>query len=446
MSTNKHLIIQKSEKGNSVVLLNRNGYITRMNKMLFDSSKFKKLDIKPGKEINSLLQREDRLTNFLKKLKRSISDQLYNKLYPRGSQPAIMYGLSKIHKPLLNNFPKLRPILSAINTSTYGWAKFIVPLLKCFTMNEYTLKDSFEFAKDITNQNSNCFMASIDVDSLFTNVPLDETIKMCIDELFKSDMTVFGLDKKGMFEMLSLTLKESIILFYNKYYSKIDGVAMGSPLGPTLANKFLFYHESNWLKDCPKNFKPIYYKRYVDDIFVLFNKPEHVHFFLEYINKKHKNIKFSIETKLNGSLSFLDVKKFQENEKFVTSVFRKDMFGGVYSNFISFIPLEYKFGLVHTLLNRCFNLSSDFFKFHHEVDKLKKILSKNAYSQKFVDKYIKKFLNNMYIQTPNVPSVLKKELIIILPYSNNMSQIVKIKLPKTMSKPMKFRKLSYFPD
>ena len=159
MSANNDLIIQKSDKGNSVVLLNRNDYIKRLNEMLSDSSKFKKLNIK---------QQEDRLTNFMKKVKRSISKQLYQECYPRGSQPGIMYGLSKIHKPLINNFPKLRPILSAINTSTYSWAKFFVPLLKCFTMNEYTLKDSFEFAKDIINQNSNCFMASLYADSLFT--------------------------------------------------------------------------------------------------------------------------------------------------------------------------------------------------------------------------------------------------------------------------------------
>ena len=76
LSTNKDLIIQKSDKGNSVVLLKRNDYIKRMNDMLSDCSKFKKLDIKPGKDINSLLQQEDRLTNFLKKVKRSISDQL----------------------------------------------------------------------------------------------------------------------------------------------------------------------------------------------------------------------------------------------------------------------------------------------------------------------------------------------------------------------------------
>ena len=68
----------------------------------------------------------------------------------------------KFNKPLLNNFPKLRPILSVINTATDGRAKFFVPLLKSFTMNEYT------------------------VDSLFT-VPLDETIKICIDELLEPE-------------------------------------------------------------------------------------------------------------------------------------------------------------------------------------------------------------------------------------------------------------------
>ena len=260
-----------------------------------------------------------------------------------------------------------------------------------------SIQDSFEFAKDIINQNSICFMASLDVDSLFTNVLLDETIKICIDELCKSEMTVSGLNEKEMFEMLSLTLKESIILFDNKYYNQIDGIAMGSPLVPTLAKTFLCHHESNWLKDCPKDFKPVYYKRYVDDIFVLFNKPKHAQFFLEYMNKKHKNMKFSIKTEIKGSLSFLDVRIFRENDKFVTSVFRKETFSGVYTNFIRFIPLEYKFGLVHTLLNGCFNLSSDFLKFHDEVDKPKKILSKNVYPQKFINKCIQKFLNNMFI-------------------------------------------------
>ena len=102
------------------------------------------------------------------------------------------------------------------------------------------------------------------------------------------------------------------------------------------------------------------------------------------------------------------MKILQENDKFVTSVFRKETFSGVYTNFISFIPLKYNFGLVHTLLNRCFNLSSDFLKFHHEVDKLKKILSKNAYPQNLIDKCIQKFLNNISTKRLQIPTVPKK--------------------------------------
>ena len=76
LSANKDLIIQKSDKGNSVVLLNRNDYIKRLNEMLSDSSRFNKINIKPGKEINFLLQEEDRLTNFLKKIKTSITEHI----------------------------------------------------------------------------------------------------------------------------------------------------------------------------------------------------------------------------------------------------------------------------------------------------------------------------------------------------------------------------------
>ena len=85
---------------------------------------------------------------------------------------------------------------------------------------------------------------------------------------------------------------------------------MGSPLGPTLTDIFLCYHESNWLKDCRKVFKRVYYKTYVDNIFVLFNKPGHAKFFLEYMNEKYKNMNLSIETEINGSLSFSEVKTF----------------------------------------------------------------------------------------------------------------------------------------
>ena len=139
------MLFRKSEKD----------YVERMSKTLSDSIKFKKFAIKSGNEIISLLQQDYILTIFWKKVTRYISDQLYGELYPSGWQPGIMNALSKIHEALIRNFPKLRPILSAINTATYGYAEFfvvvVVPFPKCFTMNEYKLKDLFEYAICKTN-------------------------------------------------------------------------------------------------------------------------------------------------------------------------------------------------------------------------------------------------------------------------------------------------------
>ena len=441
LTSRKDIIIQKADKGNSIVILDKYNYIDRMKEMLSDCQKFKKIDLTAGKEINMLLQQEDRLTSFLKRIKKGIDNELYKSLYPQGSQPGVMYGLSKIHKPLVNGFPKLRPILCAINTATYKWAKRFIPFLRDFTINNYTIKDSFEFAKNITEQNSKLYMASLDIDSLFSNLPLNETINIYINKLFENNEFICGLNRKEIFEMLSLTTKESIILFDNIYYSQVDGVAMGSPLGPTLANVFLCHHERKWLEDCPDNFRPVYYKRYVDDIFVLFKKPEHLKLFVNYMNTKHNNIKFTFEAEKDGKLPFLDVNIFREKGNFVTSVYRKDTFSGVYTNFISFIPLEYKFGLVYTLLNRCFCLTSDLSKFHMEVETLKKLFLKNGYSKRFIDTCISKFLNKMFTIKPVNVTVPKKELFIILPFLGSFSSITKKQLGKSLSQNLKLCKL-----
>ena len=125
-----------------------------MKELLPDVSKFKETNVEPGKEINILLLCEGKLINFLKQVKSSIATDLYKHLYSQGSQPGIMYGLSKIHNPSVNICLKLRPIPSAINIGTYKWAKRFVPLLKPFTFNDYRVNDSFDFTKDISQQNS----------------------------------------------------------------------------------------------------------------------------------------------------------------------------------------------------------------------------------------------------------------------------------------------------
>ena len=87
------------------------------------------------------------------------------------------------------------------------------------------------------------------------------------------------------------------ILTDNKTFQQIDGVAMGSPLGPTLANIFMCHHEQQWLDNCPTKIKPQLYQRFVDDTFLLFNNQQNPKQFLDYLNKLHNNIKFTSESK-----------------------------------------------------------------------------------------------------------------------------------------------------
>ena len=122
---------------------------------------------------------------------------------------------------------------------------------------------------------------------------------------------------------------------------------MGSSLGPTLTNAFLCHYEKIWLNECPSQFKPVVYRRYVVDIFVLFKSKEHLKLFVNYMNSKHRNIKFTFETEDSNNFSFLDVKITRQNKRFVTSIFRKATFSGVFTNYDSFISDTYKIGLVH---------------------------------------------------------------------------------------------------
>ena len=117
---------------------------------------------------------------------------------------------------------------------------------------------------------------------------------------------------------------------------------MGSPLGPTLANAFLCHYEKEWLENCPSYFKPVVYKRYVDDIFVLFSSKEHLQFFVDYMNKQHRCLKFTSETEINNSFSFLDINIIRKNNQFKTSVYKKPTFSGVFTHYESYIDNTYK--------------------------------------------------------------------------------------------------------
>ena len=126
-----------------------------------------------------------------------------------------------------------------------------------------------------------------------------------------------GLCKEEFHKLLMIATTESFFIFNGNCYKQIEGVAIGSLLGPTRANAFLCYHEKIWLRDCPEAFKPKFYKRYVDDIYMFSFHRLHLSSFKVYLNSRHQNITFSSETEIDGKMAFLDIQIQSENNTFV---------------------------------------------------------------------------------------------------------------------------------
>ena len=246
----------------------------------------------------------------------------------------------------------------------------------------------------------------MDVDSLFSNIPLDETIDISISCL--KTLVLKVLQRRELKKLLCLARKGSYFVSNSLLYKQTDGVAMGSPVGPLLANAFLSYHGKSWLSNCLQRFKPVFYRRYVDDIFILFKLNDHFKYFQDFLNSCHIHMLFSMETEKDNKLSFLNVEIICKQSKFTATVYQKPTVDGVYSNFERFLPSVYKFGMVYTLVYRCFCICLNWAEFHTELTCLRVIFCKNGYPENFIDKCFKLFLNGIHLVKENVPTVGKK--------------------------------------
>ena len=299
----------KPDKGNGVVILDKHDYDKKMDEILSDKSKFELLN---DDAINITLRRENQVKALLKKLKTNncINDRTHNELYPTGTRIGILYGLPKIHK---SSIP-LRPILSSINHFSYKIAKLFIPFLTPIStsslVSSLVIKDSLSFVQELLNSDINSdsvVMASFDVTSLFTNIPVGETIEIISNQIFANRVVFEGLDRSQFIQLLSLAVRNCHFAFNNRIYQQIDGMAMGSPLGPLFANIFMSFHEKTWLHNCPSLFKTLLYRRYVDDCFLLSKSLNHVPLFLDYLNRQHPSISFTSELEKDGKLPMNDL-------------------------------------------------------------------------------------------------------------------------------------------
>ena len=134
---------------------------------------------------------------------------------------------------------------------------------------------------------------------------------------------------------------------------------MESPLAPVLASIFMGYYESKWLNEYNLN-KPKFYLRYVDDILAAFDKEQDSLNFLNFLNKRHPNIKLTIEKQINHSTAFLDVFiSGINNQNLTLQAYHKSTYTGLLLNFKIFTSFSYKISLIKCLIDRSFKICNN---------------------------------------------------------------------------------------
>jgi len=302
-----------------------------------------------------------------------------------------IYGNCKIHKNVSN--PPVRPIISQIPSPTYKMSKVINDLIEDYLPAKYILKSTDELIDILRVKKPKGILTSLDVENLFTNVPIDETIQIILDNVYRNQHKVPPkIHEHTMKQLLEICTKEAPFQHINgDYYQQVDGIAMGSPLGCIFANFYMAQIENNIIPNLPK--QPSLYARYVDDILLIVDSASELDIIKNTFNCT-SSLNFTSE---NGGkiLPFLDVLLEYKNETINTSVYTKPTNSGHILNYNSECPIKYKKGVINTMLLRAHKICSTPYNFESEIHRLKQLFTNNNYPMQVIDECITKFQNKL---------------------------------------------------
>ena len=161
-----------------------------------------------------------------------------------------------------------------------------------------------------------------------------------------------------------MAAKNQLFQFNGQLYEQRDYVAMGSPLGPLMANSFLCHIEENL--DQANNL-PSLYRRYVDDTLPFVDNIDDAESFLHVLNEAHPSLEFTMELAVENSLPFLGINITKIGCSLQTEVYRKPTDKGLLLHFQSHVDIKYKKALLNTMLYRGLRISSTWEIFHKEL-------------------------------------------------------------------------------
>ena len=159
------------------------------------------------------------------------------------------------------------------------------------------------------------------------------------------------------------------------------------------------FYESKWPSEYNLN-KPKFYLRYVDNILATFYKEQDSLNFLNFLNKRHPNIKFTIEKQIKHSIAFHDMFiSGINNQNLTLQTYYKSTYAGLLLNFKSFTSFSCKISLIKRLIDRLFESCNNENSFHSDIENIKFNLIKNSYPPYLIDQVIKTYLPYKFLLT-----------------------------------------------
>ncbi|XP_033122020.1 uncharacterized protein LOC117121033 [Anneissia japonica] len=382
LKRNNDITIKPADKGGSITIMDTNDYISEAESQLSNEQFYKSLpkdftksfkrevnhllaglgdDIK--KATQNLIPNEPKPGTFyclpnLHKLPKLTSEATKTNPEPIGldtlSTPTKIYDLAKS----LHITPPGRPIISGRGTLTEHLSGYIDSILNPLLINipSFT-QDSTHFLRKLSNVqqlNSDALLVTLDVTSLYSNIPHEEGVAACtkfLNRFYSYETT------SDICSIIEFILKHNNFMFNEKHFLQTKGTAMGTRMAPSYANIFMADLEDRILSNY--HLKPTFYTRYIDDIFLIWEHGlDSLKQFETYINNIHPSIKFTLAMSRTEIL-FLDITTMLHNGDLSTTIYSKPTDNHKYLDYFSFHPMNLKRSIVYSQVLRLKRICSE---------------------------------------------------------------------------------------
>ena len=423
LKLNTEIIIKPADKGAGVVVMNTADYIFEAKRQLSSKSyapSNKEFLTEATRQVSSAIQNMHTSGSIDKKRQQYLT--------PTNPKPGKFYLLPKIHKMVLP--PPGRPIVSQTGSPTEKISGYLDYFLQPFlpSIPSY-IKDTGHFLKiinDLGEIPSDSFLVTLDVTSLYTNIPINEAKIAAAKALYTLRGPSNTPTNQQLLLLLDLILKLNIFTFSTGteilYYLQTIGIAMGTKAAVAIANIFMHFFEDKYIFQNQNLLKPLLYKRFIDDIFMIWTHTRlELDNFIQYLNQVHPTIKFTANVS-NTNIDFLDTTVHLSERKLRTELYTKPTNAQAYLLRTSYHPKHIFNSLPYGEFLRIRRNCSDLESFDKHAKNMFLAFQKRGYEHKILkeahdkarlknrDLMLSKYestntLNEAFLQTQTQPTI-----------------------------------------